>query len=111
MIEKLNNLSERFAQLEQQLADPDVMKDMKHYKELMQERSYLAEIVEEFNKYTKIAAEIKDAELIIEAEADHEMREMAREELRGLETALETAEVNLRNLLGPKASRAKVTIP
>jgi len=102
MIRKLKGITERFEQLETQLADPDIMKDMKRYKELMQEHASLAEVVAEYGRYQKISREIQEAEALIDEESDAEMREMAREELRGLEESLEESETALKTLLIPK---------
>ncbi len=102
MIKKLDEIEARFAVLEKQISDPEIMKDMKKYKEITQEHSHLLETVTEIANYKRIAAEIDDAMLIIENEKDHEMREMAHEELRGLEESLEESEQNLKALLIPK---------
>ena len=102
MIDKLNGINEKFKQVEAKLADPDIMKDMKRYKSLMQEHASLAELVAEYSRYRKISREIEEAENLIEQEKDPDMREMAREELQGLEESLEESEQNLKALLIPK---------
>ena len=102
MIDKLNSITQRFAEVEKKLADPDIMKDMNAYKSLMQEHSHLSEIVAEFDNYKKIKQEIDDARVLISEEKDPDMKEMAKEELSGLEEDFETSEKNLKALLIPK---------
>ena len=102
MIEKLDEIEARHKELEKQISDPDTMKDMKRYKEIAQEHSHLSETVAEIGNYRRIAAEIEDAKLMIESETDAEMKEMAQEELKGLEDSLEESEANLKTLLIPK---------
>ncbi len=102
MIEKLNSITGRFTEIEKQLADPDIMKDLNRYKKLMQEHSHLSSIVTEYDNYRKVKQEIDDANLLIGEETDHEMRDMAKEELKGLEEDLEKSETELKALLIPK---------
>jgi len=101
MIDKLNSLAERFKILEQEISDPNIMKDMKRYKTLMQEHSHLSTTMEEFHKYKKISQELEDAKALIDEETDPEMKEMAKEELKELETSLEASETELKGLLIP----------
>ncbi|MBI9102749.1 MAG: peptide chain release factor 1 [Spirochaetales bacterium] len=102
MINRLNSITERFTEVEKQLANPEIMKDMNGYKKLMQEHSHLSEIVTEFNVYKQIKQELADTHLLIEDETDHDMKEMMREELRGLEESFEKSETELKALLIPK---------
>jgi len=102
MIDKLNSISERFTQVEKELANPDIMKDMNGYKKLMQEHSHLSEIVTEYTNYKQIKQEIDDAHLLIDEETDPEMKEMAKEELKGLEESFEASGTKLKALLIPK---------
>jgi peptide chain release factor 1 len=102
MIEKLEQLKERYQQVEREIADPEVMKDMKRYRELMQEHSQLYETMEEYEHYKKLRDQIEDAESLYEEEGDPEMREMAKEELEGLRRELEASEKRLKTLLIPK---------
>ena len=102
MIEKLDEIESRYKELETQISDPDIMKDMKRYKEIAQEHSHLTEVVTEIGNYRKLISEIEDAKLMIDSESDAEMKEMAEEELKGLEDSLESSESNLKTLLIPK---------
>jgi len=102
MIAKLDEIEIRFKDLEAQISDPDIMKDMKKYKEVAQEHSHLQETVTEIQSYKRISTEISDAKLLIENETDAEMKEMAQEELSGLEDSLVACEERLKALLIPK---------
>ncbi len=102
MIEKLEEIEARFNKLETLISDPDIMKDMKRYKEVAQEHSHLVDVVAEIRNYKRIAAEIEDARLMIENETDSDMKEMAHDELKGLENSFRKSESNLKTLLIPK---------
>ncbi len=102
MIEKLDEIESRFNELEKQISDPDIMKDMKRYKEVAQEHSHLQDVVSEITNYRRISSEIADANTMLKNETDAEMKEMAQEELKGLEEEFEESEAKLKTLLIPK---------
>ncbi len=85
LIKKLDELSERFKIVQQQIADPELVKDQKKYKDTMRENQYLSDLMELYDKYKKILSGIEDSTLMITQEEDHEMKELAREELKNLE--------------------------
>ena len=101
MIDKLTAMTARFREVEREIADPDIMKDRTRYKTLMREHSHLSELMAEFEKHQKLKAEIEDAKALIEEEADSEMRTMAKEELKELESRLNKSEEALKALLIP----------
>lgn len=102
MIDKLESLVERYQEVERLISNPDIMKDMKRYKELMQEHSQLRDTVDEYQKYKQLNQEIEDAKSLLENESDPDMKEMAKEELAGLEEQQEQMEQTLKTLLIPK---------
>lgn len=102
MLDKLESIASRFSEVEQQLGDPETMKDMKLYKELSQEHAGLRDTVEEFGHYKTILSGIEDAKQIVESESDPDMLEMAKEELAELEVQEEESRLRLKTLLVPK---------
>ncbi|MBN2048884.1 MAG: peptide chain release factor 1 [Spirochaetales bacterium] len=105
MIAKLEKIAARFRELEELIADPNLVKDLKRYKEINQEHAHLSEIMELYRRLTSLNNQIDDAEALIQAEADHDMREMAREELHRLEEEKEETEDELKLLLIPRDPR------
>ena len=51
MLDKLAAIEEKYEQINRQLFDPEVVKDMARYKKLMQEEKRLAPIVAKFREY------------------------------------------------------------
>ncbi len=102
MINKLDRIVEKYQSLETELANPDIMKDMNRYKEVMQEHSHLSEVVSVYSEYKDVLSGIEDAQSMMEDETDPEMKEMAKEELSGLEEKKEILEKKLKKLLVPK---------
>jgi peptide chain release factor 1 len=95
-------MAERLHEVERLISDPNVMKDMTRYRELMQEHAQLRETVEAFDRYKQLRQELEDAKALAEGESDPDMLEMAREELESLKESLEEATGRLKALLVPK---------
>ena len=102
MLDKINKMVEKYHEYEQKLSDPDIVKDVKQYREIMQEHSHLKEIVDCYEKYRGIESQIKDTKALIAEEKDPEMREMAKEELRELELAIEKQNTEMKQMLIPR---------
>ena len=101
MKEKLESLSVRWKELEQEIQDPALIKNQNRYKEVMREHAYLSKLMEEYAHYLRFEAEITQTRAMMQEETDHELKEMAREELHNLEAQLEQSENNLKVLLIP----------
>ncbi len=102
MFEKLDEIVTRYEELETLIADPQVLADQARYKQLLQEHSRLAEIVEAYRKYRAIQDQIAESKDIIQGERDPEMRAMAQEELESLESQRAELESTLKSLLIPR---------
>ncbi|MCI7079731.1 PCRF domain-containing protein, partial [Treponema porcinum] len=85
LLKKLDDCAARYAEVQQLIMDPNLVKDPKKYKDTMRENVYLSEICSLYEEYKKILQGIKDATEMITAEDDQDMKEMAREELKELE--------------------------
>lgn len=101
MKERLDNLRKRLVEVEKEVENPNLIKDVAKYKETMREHSYLSKLMEEYDNYLSIEKQIEDSKLLIQEESDAELKEMAREELHSLEAAFEKSEADLKMLLIP----------
>ena len=102
MIERLEELTKRFKQLEPLTADPDVIKDGKRYKQVMQEYSELEKIIGEYNKLLKVKQEIESTKQLFAEEEEPEIKKLAQEELKKLEKEHDKLMQNIKLLLIPK---------
>jgi peptide chain release factor 1 len=100
--ERLDSLIRRFEELLPLVQDPDLVKDQKKYRDLMKEYAYLGEIAAVNGEIGGLTSQLDDAKSLIQNEKDPEMRDLAREELKELETRLKDAEDRLKFLLIPK---------
>ena len=102
MFDKLDFILEKYEELSKKVSDPDVIAKQKEWQKLMKEMSDLEPIVKEYTAYKKAKEELEEAKEILDMEDDEELREMAREELKANEAAIEEYTKNLKILLLPK---------
>ncbi len=101
MLDKLENLVDRYSELEQRMGDPEVASNPNIYRKVAKEESDLAPIVREYKNYKKIIEDIDGAKELLQ-ESDDEMRELAEAELADLEESKTALEEQLRIMLIPK---------
>ena len=102
MFDKLDFILDKYEELSKKVSDPEVIARQKEWQKLMKEMSDLEPIVKEYTAYKKAKEELEEAKEILEMEDDEELREMAREELKSNEAAIEEYTENLKILLLPK---------
>lgn len=101
MIDKLEAIQDRYYYLEEQLADPEVLADMKRYKKIGKEYKDLKPIIDAFDTYKEILGNVETAQSMLK-ENDAEMKEMAQMELEELLPKKEQLEEDIKQLLIPK---------
>ena len=104
MLDKLTEIEKRYEQLNQQLADPEIVKNPSKYQKLAREVGSLRETVEVASRYRQCIARQQEAEQIIsESDPDEaELVELARDELAQGQREAEQLEAELRVLLIPR---------
>ncbi len=102
MIDRLEAVQARYNELTELVSDPSVSKDPRRFKDIMRERSQLEAIVSLFAEYKKLLSDLDGAKAIVKDEADPELRDMAKDELRSLESAKEAMEERVKFLLIPR---------
>ncbi len=103
MFHNLEDVVDRFREVEGLLSDPTVMSDQSRYRELTREHSELSGVVKVYGRYKQVLAEVEGNKDLLQ-DSDPEMKEMAREELPVLEEEQQQLEQQLKLLLLPKDS-------
>ncbi|HPR17524.1 MAG TPA: peptide chain release factor 1 [Candidatus Cloacimonadota bacterium] len=98
---KLKELQTEYDNLKPEIMDPQKMTDRRYYSKISKRFRHLEDILNCYNSFKKIEANIKENKHLIETESDPEMREMARDENEELENKLEKATITLKELLAP----------
>ncbi|WP_137167392.1 peptide chain release factor 1 [Salinimonas lutimaris] len=101
VIIKLENLNERFDEVQALLGDPDVIGNQEKFRALSKEYSQLEDVVKGFNAYRQAEQNLASANEMLE-EDDADMREMAAEEIKLAKGELARLEDELQILLLPK---------
>ncbi len=101
---QLQEVENRYDELEQLLADPKVLGSPKEMQRLAKERAGIAKLVDTYRAYKKVGEEI-DASHSLLAESDEEMRELAKEELQSLRERQAALEEEIKILLLPQDPR------
>ena len=104
MFERLRQLEERYHELGRFLADPAVIAKQAEYARYAKARSEVEEVVESFQAYKRILAQMGEAKHILAEESDRDLRELAELELRELSAKETHLQEELRRLLLPRDS-------
>ena len=101
MLERLEDLEARYTELEQQLADPEVIADHRRVQELAQERSDLETVVSLYREYRGAAKQLEEARVLMR-EGDDDMRDLAHEEVEELSEQVARLDQEMKLALLPK---------
>ncbi|HYC39952.1 MAG TPA: peptide chain release factor 1 [Chitinophagaceae bacterium] len=101
MIEKLEAIKARFGQLGVALTNPEIVGNNKKFAEASKEYRSLERIVRAYDDYKKLLDDLNFYKEAL-AGADEELRELAKQELPGLEERKSETESRIRQLLIPK---------
>jgi peptide chain release factor 1 len=99
MWESLKKLLERYEELERQMADPAVIAEPPRFTRVVKEHGRLAKIVKPYQTFQKLESEIAQAEQMVAAESDAEMRRYAEEELAGLRRKRDAQKTQIEDML------------
>lgn len=102
MFDKLDFITEKYAEMSLKVADPDVIANQPEWQKCMKEMGEMEPIVKKYEEYKKAKESLADAKEILEAESDEELRELAKLELGDAEEKIERLEGELKILLLPK---------
>jgi len=94
-------LRDRSRELETQLSDPDLVKDMPKYQEVTRAHSHLRHILEIGDRYIDFERQLAESRELLKSEDDPDIIELVREELPGLEAGFEKAAADLEVALLP----------
>src|SRR5215831_9642591 len=100
--QKLRDIESRFDEIETRMSDADVARDPSAFQRLARESKEISPIVERYRAYKAALAEITKIQEMLRAESDPELKEMAHDELRTLETRRDALDAEIPLLLIPK---------
>ena len=101
MYDKLSTVESQYEDLMARLGTTEVQSDPAEYRKAAKQLSDLEPLVQKYREYKVVQKDIEGSEEIVRG-ADADMRELAQEELKDLETRRESILAELRVLLVPK---------
>jgi peptide chain release factor 1 len=104
MFQKLDEVENRYQELERLLADSKVLANPKEMQRLARERAEISKLVETYRVYKKVSEEIQESRDLL-LESDEEMRELAKSELQSLKERQAALEQEIKVLLLPHDPR------
>ena len=101
MLDKLEALKLKFDDIQKEMSDPDVVSDMKRFIKLNKDFKELTPIMEAYERYKNILANLDHAKEILYNEKDEEFRAMAKEEMETLNNEKSKLDEDVRMMLVP----------
>ena len=101
VLEKLKSVEAKYEELTRLISDASVQADPPTYRKHSKALSELEDLVDRYRQYTKAAQAIADARELAES-GDAEMKALAADEIRSLETVATGLEKEIQHLLIPK---------
>lgn len=102
MLNKLEVLEDKYKELSEKIADPEIINDQKVWQKFIKEHAEVEPIVMKFREYKDVMNAIADSKTILQEESDEELRELAKMELSEMEEKVDPIEEELKILLLPK---------
>ena len=103
MLEKLQQMEEKYLQMGEKLMDPAVVSDQQAYVQLMREYKHMQPIIEKYHEYLQAQKNFEEAkELLSGGETDVELQEMAQLEYDSSREEMDALKEKLKRLLLPK---------
>jgi peptide chain release factor 1 len=102
LFEKLDQIETRYDEMTRELSSPEVHDDSARYQKLAKTHAEMSEIVAKYREWKEIEKGLQGAKQLLLESDDAEMKQMAHDEMRALETRRETVERELKLLLIPK---------
>jgi peptide chain release factor 1 len=98
--EKLDEIEKRYDELQRKSSEPDVVTDVKAYRDTMKAISEISDVVTKYRELKQVQKRLGDAREMLRA--DDDMRELAEMEIAELEPQAPRLENEIRVLLQPK---------
>lgn len=103
MLEKLQQMEEKYLQMGEKLMDPAVVSNQQAYVQLMREYKHMQPIIEKYHEYLQAQKNFEEAkELLSGGETDAELQEMAQLEYDSSREEMDALKEKLKRLLLPK---------
>ncbi len=101
-LRKLGEASKRLAELQEKLADANIIADQDAYQKLAKEYADIKTVVEDHQLYEGVTRQMAEAKHILDTEKDKDLREMAQLELADLQEKEEEISSRINDHFNPQ---------
>jgi peptide chain release factor 1 len=102
MLNQLDKIEKRLAEIDQQMASPEVATNIQRLQELAQERASIADIVSKYRDYKAAAKSLEETKAMLNDGLDEEMTALVKQEITSLESKLAALTQELKVALIPR---------
>lgn len=99
---KLDGLVKHYDDISHLMEQPEVFSDPKRYRDLAREKTRIEDTVVLYRRYLKVLKGIEESREILASQEDKEIKDLAQEEIDGLEEQEEVLEREIKMALIPK---------
>jgi len=110
MLDQLKRIEERYEELNQQIALPEVASDPQQLQMLARERASIEAVVTKYREYKAACAELEETRAMLNDGLDEEMAALVKQEIGNLESKQERLLKELKLALLPKDANAEKDI-
>ena len=101
MIDKIENLINKYKSLSDEMSNPDIISNMKHYTKIAKEHKSLEEVVQKGKKYLSLINQLEEYQEVQDG-SDEELKELIKDEVPLIKDDIENLMQELKILLIPK---------
>lgn len=102
MLDKIIQIEKNYMELGETLSDPAIIQDYNKFKDLSKQRKSMEETVELYHEWKKATDAVKEAQELIWAEKDEEMKAFLKSEMEENEAKIPEFEERMKVLLLPR---------
>ena len=92
MFEKLQNLDDKFEELNQKMTEPEILANPQELTKVAKARADLEPVVLAWREYSKVVEELEASKEMLGIETDGDMLDMIKAEIKGLSERKESLE-------------------
>ena len=101
-LKRLEDARSRGEELARELSDPALFDDARRAAELGREQAELAGVLDQYDRYRRLASRLDEAEALLRDGADEDLQALAQEELESISPQLDTVVGELQEFLRPR---------
>jgi len=101
MLDKLEVLRDKYAELSEKISDPETLRDSQKLQKFMKEQAQLEPIVTKYNEFKDVQGQLDESKQMLQEKLDDDFKDMVKEEVKELTVRYEQLQEEIKILLLP----------